>query len=119
MKSINNKKGMVGQLQGIAFGIIGLVILVGISLVVISHLEDTTAACPAACGTTGDYNISSDTCSNSTDADCGAAVGKAYTSLAYGATQIGSTGLLSWLPAIIALMVGVFFLAYFAGRRDY
>ena len=43
--------------------------------------------------------------------------GTANTSIQYGITQLGSTGLLSWLPAIIALIIGVFFLAYFAGGR--
>ena len=114
MKSLN-KKGMVGQLQGIALGIIGLVILVGIALVVISHLENTTATCAADYT----YNMATDKCLNATGGDPTTPTGSAYTSLAYGATQIGSTGLLSWLPAIIALMVGVFFLAYFAGKKDY
>lgn len=41
--------------------------------------------------------------------------GAANTSIQYGMTQLGSTGLLSWLPAVIALLIGVFFLAYFAG----
>jgi predicted anti-sigma-YlaC factor YlaD len=46
----------------------------------------------------------------------GSAVGgTANTSIQYGMTQLGSTGLLSWLPAVIALLIGVFFLAYFAG----
>ena len=42
--------------------------------------------------------------------------GAANTSIAYGITQLGSTGLLSWLPAVIALLIGVFFLSYFAGK---
>ena len=87
MKLIN-KKGMVGQLQGIAFGIVGLVILVGIGIVVLDKLGNSVG-------------------------------GTSNTSIQYGITQIGSTGLLSWLPAIIALMVGVFFLAYFAGKKEY
>lgn len=88
MKSLINKKGMVGQLQGIAFGIVGLVILVGIGIVVLDKLGNSVG-------------------------------GSANTSIQYGVTQIGSTGLLSWLPAIIALLVGVFFLAYFAGKKEY
>jgi len=81
-----NKRGMVDQLQAIAFGIVGLVILVGIGLTVLDKL--------------------------------GASVGgDANTSIQYGITQLGSTGLLSWLPAVIALLIGVFFLAYFAGGK--
>jgi hypothetical protein len=81
-----DKKGMVGQLSGVAFGIVGLVIIVGIGLVVLGKLGDAVG-------------------------------GTANTSIQYGMTQIGSTGLLSWLPAIIALIIGVFFLAYFAGGK--
>jgi len=43
--------------------------------------------------------------------------GAANTSIQYAMTQLGSTGLLSWLPAIIALVVGVFFLTYFMGGK--
>lgn len=42
--------------------------------------------------------------------------GGANTSIQYGITQLGSTGLLSWLPAVIALLIGVFFLSYFGGK---
>lgn len=44
--------------------------------------------------------------------------GAANTSIAYGITQLGSTGLLSWLPAVIALLIGVFFLSYFGGKNS-
>ena len=84
---MENKKGMVGQMQVIAYGIVGLVILVGIGLTVLAKLGDSVG-------------------------------GAANTSIQYGITQLGSTGLLSWLPAIIALLVGVFFLSYFAGKKD-
>lgn len=43
--------------------------------------------------------------------------GTANDSIQYGITQLGETGLLGWLPAIIALMIGMFFLAYFMGRK--
>ena len=43
--------------------------------------------------------------------------GSANTSIQYGITQLGSSGLLSWLPAIIALVIGLFFLASFMGRK--
>ena len=74
-------------MQVIAYGIVGLVILVGIGLTVLAKLGDSVG-------------------------------GAANTSIQYGITQLGSTGLLSWLPAIIALLVGVFFLSYFAGKKD-
>jgi hypothetical protein len=88
MRTLMHKKGMVSQLQVITFGIVGLVILVGIGLTVLSKLGDSVG-------------------------------GTANTSIQYGMTQIGSTGLLSWLPAVIALLIGVFFLSYFAGKKEY
>lgn len=84
---MQSRKGMVSQLQVITFGIVGLVILVGIGLTVLSKLGDSVG-------------------------------GTANTSIQYGMTQIGSTGLLSWLPAVIALLIGVFFLSYFAGKQS-
>jgi predicted anti-sigma-YlaC factor YlaD len=83
---MENKKGMVNQLSVIAYGIVGLVIIVGIGLTVLGKFGDSVG-------------------------------GSANTSIQYGITQLGSTGLLSWLPAIIALIVGVFFLAYFMGGK--
>ena len=43
--------------------------------------------------------------------------GTANTSVQYAVTQLGSSGLLGWLPAVIALLIGVFFLMYFMGRK--
>jgi hypothetical protein len=107
---------MISQMQGIAFGILTLVVLVGISLVVLTNLGHTAAQCNS--GFT--YSSSAARCLNNTLAsDNATALGAAYTSFTYGITQLGSTGLLAWLPAIIALLVGVFFLSYFAGKKDY
>jgi len=39
----------------------------------------------------------------------------ASSALNYGMTQLGSGGLLGWAPAIIAIVIGVFFLSYFMG----
>jgi hypothetical protein len=35
----------------------------------------------------------------------------------YMATQLGSTGLSGWVPAIIAVAIGALFLSYFMGKR--
>jgi len=111
---LKTKKGMVSQLGAIAFGIVGLVIIVGLGIVVLTNLGNTTAICAE------DYTFDTTTqyCLNASGGDPTTATGSAYSGLAYGVTQLGSTGLLSWLPAVIALIVGVFFLAYFAGRKS-
>lgn len=111
-----NRKGMVNQLTVIAFGIIGLTILIGIGLVVVTKLGNSVATCKT--GYT--YNSANDSCYNSTGLDPTDPYNEDWKAFDYGRTQLGSTGLLSWLPAIIALLIGVFFLSYFAGgKREY
>lgn len=83
---MKSKKGNVQVLSGIALGVVGLVVIVGIGLTVLTNLGNSVG-------------------------------GSANTSIQYGITQLGSTGLLSWLPAVIALLIGVFFLAYFGGKK--
>ena len=43
--------------------------------------------------------------------------GTANTTAVYLGTQLGSTGLSGWVPAIIAVAVGALFLSYFMGKR--
>jgi len=113
-----NKKGMMNQLVAIGMGIVTLAIVVGIGLTVLTQLGGGVAVCTAAsCGAAGVYNISTNVCSNGTSSSCATPAGTAYTAINYANTQLGSTGLLSWLPAIIALLIGVFFLMYFMGRQ--
>jgi hypothetical protein len=111
---LENKKGqMVSQLQVIAFGIIALVLIVGVGITVLTKFGDSQASCAS------DYtfNTTQQKCVNATNGDPTDPTNTAWVSLNYGRTQLGSAGLLSWLPAIIALIVGVFFLAYFMGRK--
>ena len=108
-----NKKGQIQQLTSIGFGIIGLAVLVGIGLTVLQKLGDSGATCGA--GYT--WNAATQYCLNATGGDPTTATGAAYTGIAYASTQLGSAGLLGWLPAVIALLIGVFFLMYFMGRK--
>lgn len=111
MEKIKSKRGMVNNITAIAFAIIGLVILVGIGITVADKLQTNVA-----CSTGFTYNATDTSCINSSGTT-GFATSTASTGIRYGITQLGSTGLLSWLPAVIALLIGVFFLAYFAGRQ--
>lgn len=43
--------------------------------------------------------------------------GDANTTATYLATQLGSSGLSGWVPAIIAVAIGALFLSYFMGRK--
>jgi len=105
------KKGMMNQMVAIAFGIVTLAIVVGIGLTVLTKLSGATA-----CPTGWTYNVTDTTCNNASGYG-GFAINSAGTSINYAITQLGSTGLLSWLPAIIALLVGIFFLMYFMGGK--
>jgi len=45
--------------------------------------------------------------------------GDANTTANYLSTQLGSSGLAGWIPAVIAVAIGGLFLAYFGGRKGY
>ena len=107
---------MMQVLQGIGYGIVAFAILVVVGIVVISKLGDSVATC----ATDYTYNATSRMCHNAT----GGALGDptdptndAWTSGDYLTTQLGSSGLSGWIPAIIAVAVGALFLSYFMGRK--
>ena len=37
----------------------------------------------------------------------------------YIVTQLGSSGLTGWIPAVIAVVIGSLFLVYFGGKKNY
>jgi len=104
---------MMDVLQGIGYGIVALAILVVVGLVVLSKLGDATASC----ATDYTYNITARVCQNSTGGDDTDPTGSAWVNQEYLSTQLGSTGLSGWVPAIIAVAVGALFLSYFMGKR--
>ncbi len=59
------------------------------------------------------WNTSSQTCLNAIGAESSAGTGTAYTSIAYMLTNLGSGGLAGWVPAIIAISIGLLFLGAF------
>jgi len=74
-------------LVGLAYGIGGFVLVTGVILVVLTKFATSVGT------------------------------GEANTAITYGITQLGSTGMLGWLGAIIAIVIGVFFLQYFVGGK--
>jgi hypothetical protein len=78
---------MMDVLQGIGYGIVAFAILVVVGLVVLDKLGTAVGA------------------------------GTANTTADYLSTQLGSSGLSGWIPAIIAVAVGALFLSYFMGKR--
>lgn len=87
MKSMT-KKGMTGQLVSVAYGIVALALMIGVGLIVLSAFGNSQGA--------GTVNTTLVTIA--------------------GYLGTGSGGLASWIPALIALFVGILFLSYFAGK---
>jgi hypothetical protein len=104
---------MMDVLQGIGYGIVAFAILIVVGLVVITKLGDATAEC----ATDYTYDIATRKCLNATDGDPTDPTNGAWTTGGYISTQLGSTGLSGWIPAIIAVAVGALFLSYFMGKR--
>jgi hypothetical protein len=103
---------MMDVLTGIGYGIVALAILVVVGIVVLTKLGDTVAECPT--GFT--YNITDRECWNATEST-GSPTNSAWVNQGYLSTQLGSSGLVGWVPAIIAVAIGALFLSYFMGRK--
>ena len=108
MKS--NKKGNIQAIQGIAIGIITLALLLGVGTVVTMRLAGNLATCSAD----KTYNYTTELCANATGT---ATPTGSWTHINYLAGQLGSSGLSGWIPAVIALTIGIVFLSWFIGRR--
>ena len=100
-------------LQGIAYGIVGFAILVVVGTVVITKLGDSVALC----ATDYTYSSSAQQCQNSTGGDGTDPANSAWVNSGYLTTQLGSSGLSGWIPAVIAVAVGALFLSYFMARQ--
>ena len=105
---------MMDVLQGIAYGIVTLAIIVIIGTVVLTRLGDSVAVC----GTGFTYSATNQTCQNDTLVSDTIDPGNSgWVTSGYLTTQLGSTGLSGWVPAIIAVAVGALFLSYFMARK--
>jgi len=108
---------MFDALTSLGYGLVVFAVVIGIGTVVLVRFGGATAEC--ASGFT--YSSTSELCVNDTNAsDTATPSGSAYTNTAYLTTQLGSTGLAGWTPAIIALAVGLLFLGAFmvkTGKR--
>jgi hypothetical protein len=108
---IKNKKGMVQALTGLAFGVVAFILIVTIGLVVLGKFSVSVVECPTGFTQTEGTTL----CANATASI--QASNSAYNSTIYGVSQLGSSGLLGWLPAVIALAVGLLFLIAFMGKN--
>jgi len=108
---------MFNVLSALALGIVIFAITVGVGVVVLSKF----AASVAECGTglnaeTLTYNVTSETCYNSTGANDFGISTASTTTNALG-LELGTAGLAGWTGAIVALAVGLLFIGALAGKR--
>ena len=105
---------MFNDLTGLAYGVIIFAIIIGVGSIVLTNFGGAVAVCPmdrvwnasnALCQTPG--NVSN----TSTPG------GTAYTTTGYLTTQLGTTGLAGWAPAVIAVFIGLLFLGAFMGGK--
>ena len=106
---------MFADLQGLALGIIGFAIIIGVGVVVLDNFGDATASCSTVGGGTATYNVTQNKCVNGSGTTANP-VNDAWVSTDYLNTQMGTTGLAGWTPAIVALSVGLLFLGAFIMR---
>ena len=119
------------QLQALGMGIIGFALIVGTGTIVLTNFGGAVANCESNYSSHVDGATNgNDTVWNSTTENCqfldnGATQnGSGYTTETSGYeitvfmnTQLGTTGLAGWTPAIIAITVGMLFLGYFMFKK--
>jgi Trk-type K+ transport system membrane component len=103
------------KLQALGLGIIVFAIIIGVGVVVLHNFSGSIAVCTGA-GSPA-WNSSAGACTNSSGATSTPA-NAAYTNTAYMNTQLGTTGLAGWTPAVIALAVGLMFIGAFMFRSS-
>lgn len=109
---------MFQNLTALGYSIIAFTILVVIGIVVIGQL----AANVTPCATGYTYNATAQTCyetANTSNSGYAPSVGTQTANSMNG--YLGTSGLAGWTPAIIALAIGVLFLAAFGfgGKKKY
>jgi hypothetical protein len=122
---------MINVLTGIGYGIIALAVLIGIGIVMLSSMSGTVAGCSTGYtyqGNATQGGLSSGYCCANNVSSCklgGGVQNSANATLPSTATQtlntfsdtyIGSN-LVSWIPVIIVLTVGLMFLGAFMARK--
>ena len=118
---------MFDNLTNLGYGIITFAIIIGVGVVVIQKIGISVADCPTGYvyNTNGSDTFTDNNCCLTGGTDCSSTgnyttSSTATTNLEYMNTQLGSSGLAGWTPAIIALSVGMLFLGVFltrGGRR--
>jgi len=109
---------VMSTLTALGIGIISFAIVIGVGTIVVLKMSAAVADCDTAAG--GYYNSTSQLCHNVTGTPSGTnsgSTGLGTNNLNYMETQLSSSGLAGWTPAIIALAVGMLFLGAFVARK--
>lgn len=115
---------MMNALIALGLGIIVFALIVGTGLVVMSNFASSVAECPAGFTwkTNGTTIFTQDTCCNSTGGTT--CVGANASTASEGSqsliTQSGyiQNNLVTWIPAVIALGIGLLFIGALMGKRN-
>ena len=104
---------MFNALTGLGWGVVTFAITIGVGTIVLTKFSGAIADCPAD----KTYNETGSTgyCSNETASEASGSTGTITTN--YLNTQLGTSGLAGWTPAIIAFAVGMLFLGGFLINR--
>jgi len=115
---------MFGELSDLGYGIIVFAIIIGVGTIL---LQKFTSATGCGTGTNGETLTFNESATSSATA-CYNVTGNTFATNGAGSatfylrSQLGSSGLAGWVPAIIAFAVGMLFLGAFMinkGNRKY
>jgi len=105
---------MFDNLVGLGYGLVSFAIVIGVGSIILTKFGDSVASCS---GLTPVYNSSLQKCQNTTGEVTEDPTNSGWTNTNYLNTQLGTTGLAGWAPAIIAFVVGMLFLGAFLIKR--
>lgn len=106
---------MIDNLTAIGYGIIGFAVVIGIGIVVLASLSGAIAGCTTVGGGTATYNASDGLCTNASGSTGNPST--ATTNLNTITNTYIGTNLVSWIPVVIVLVIGMLFLGAFLLRK--
>jgi hypothetical protein len=113
-------------MTGLGYSIIALAILIGVGILLIGTMGNSLAGCGTGYSyqTNGTQTYATGYCCSTTSANCTLGQGGANPSTATqnlntmnGYLGTSSGGLASWIPLIIILVIGMFFLGAFLAKK--
>ena len=106
---------MFNNLTALAMGVVVFAITIGVGVVVLQKFGGSLATCGA--GFTFEANNTYDVCANATNtSDTAAPTNVEWTTTNALQGELGTSGLAGWTAAVVALAVGILFIAALAGK---